>query len=234
MAISLSVSQCLVSISCDTWADQGHVARRSLEANDFTVFSIFVNPAQFAPHEDLATYPRTLESDLARIEQLPRASSSTSPLPLVFLPSVREMYPLGIDQNVERQKGTFIEVKGYGHQMEGRSRPTFFRGVATVVTKLFNAVQVCPFGLFLTRPRLMYCDGVADECLFRPKRYSTSTAITEDGSRSIVRLSDSGKSPYRPHCTCTDGRFSSFVEECLSVSRRTGCRQHAIQGAQSG
>jgi pantothenate synthetase len=53
--------------------------------------------------------------------------------------------PSGIVQNVAEQKGTFVEVKGYGHQMEGVSRPTFFRGVATVVTKLFNIIQVSPF-----------------------------------------------------------------------------------------
>ena len=60
----------------------------------------------------------------------------------VFVPSVRDMYPSGVVQNVADQKGTFIEIKGYSHQMEGKSRPTFFRGVATVVAKLFNAVQV--------------------------------------------------------------------------------------------
>jgi len=58
------------------------------------------------------------------------------------LPTVKEMYPSGIVQNVDAQKGTFIDVKGYGHQMEGQSRPTFFRGVATIVTKLFNAIEV--------------------------------------------------------------------------------------------
>jgi pantoate--beta-alanine ligase len=63
----------------------------------------------------------------------------------VFLPSVSEMYPSGIVQNVAEQKGTFVEVKGYGHQMEGMSRPTFFRGVATIVTKLFNAIEVRGF-----------------------------------------------------------------------------------------
>lgn len=61
----------------------------------------------------------------------------------MFLPSVSEMYPSGIVQNVAEQTGTFVEVKGYGHQMEGMSRPTFFRGVATVVTKLFNAIEAC-------------------------------------------------------------------------------------------
>lgn len=59
------------------------------------------------------------------------------------------MYPSGIVQNVAEQKGTFVEVKGYEHQMEGSSRPNFLRGVATVVTKLFNAIQVtCSASLF--------------------------------------------------------------------------------------
>lgn len=52
------------------------------------------------------------------------------------------MYPSGITQKVTTQTGTFVEVKGFGDKMEGKSRPSFFRGVATVVTKLFNIVQV--------------------------------------------------------------------------------------------
>jgi pantoate--beta-alanine ligase len=52
------------------------------------------------------------------------------------------MYPSGISQDYDTQRGTFVEVKGYGDEMEGKSRPGFFRGVATVVTKLFNVVQV--------------------------------------------------------------------------------------------
>ncbi|KAF8216638.1 Pantoate-beta-alanine ligase [Mycena galopus ATCC 62051] len=128
----------------------GHMSlvRRSLAENDLTVMSIFVNPAQFAPHEDLATYPRTLPGDL---EILSTQSVSVHPAlsndptvrtaSAVFLPSVQEMYPSGIHQDPAVQKGTFVEVKGYGDQMEGKSRPTFFRGVATVVTKLFNAIE---------------------------------------------------------------------------------------------
>lgn len=123
--------------------------RRSLAENDLTVMSIFVNPAQFAPHEDLATYPRTLPRDLEILEAQSvsvRSVLSSDPSirkpSAVFLPSVQEMYPSGINQDPAAQKGTFIEVKGYGDQMEGKSRPTFFRGVATVVTKLFNAIEV--------------------------------------------------------------------------------------------
>ncbi|KAJ7879961.1 Pantoate-beta-alanine ligase [Mycena olivaceomarginata] len=122
----------------------GHMSlvRRSLAENDLTVMSIFVNPAQFAPHEDLATYPRTLPRDLEVLE----AQSVSVPSVLSSGPNGPhaiggEMYPSGIDQDPAVQKGTFIEVKGYGHQMEGKIRPTFFRGVATVVTKLFNAIE---------------------------------------------------------------------------------------------
>lgn len=123
----------------------GHLSlvKRSLKSNDLTVVSIFVNPAQFAPHEDLATYPRTLAGDLAALSSLahPLEKGELRRPSAVFLPSVQDMYPSGISQDVNVQKGTFVEVKGYGHQMEGQSRPTFFRGVATVVTKLFNAVE---------------------------------------------------------------------------------------------
>ncbi|KAG6331892.1 hypothetical protein ID866_7198 [Astraeus odoratus] len=122
----------------------GHLSlvRRSLSENDLTVVSIFVNPAQFAPHEDLGTYPRTLPRDLEQLagQHVSVAGLSRTPS-AVFVPSVRDMYPSGISQDIASQKGTFVEVKGYGHQMEGGSRPTFFRGVATVVTKLFNTVQ---------------------------------------------------------------------------------------------
>lgn len=118
--------------------------KRSLAENDLTVLSIFVNPAQFAPHEDLATYPRTLPRDLELLSALSVTGSdgSVRTPSAVFVPSVGEMYPSGISQNTQEQKGTFVEVMGYGHQMEGRTRPTFFRGVATVVTKLFNAIEV--------------------------------------------------------------------------------------------
>ena len=118
--------------------------RRSLAENDLTVLSIFVNPAQFAPHEDLATYPRTLPRDLALLHALAvrTPAGGTRAPAAVFVPTVREMYPGGISQDVRAQKGAFVEVQGYGHQMEGASRPTFFRGVATVVTKLFNVIEV--------------------------------------------------------------------------------------------
>lgn len=120
-----------------------NTVRRSLQENDLTVVSIFVNPAQFAPHEDLSAYPRTLPSDLEQLtKQQVNVSGDVRTPSAVFLPGTQDMYPSGINQDVALQKGTFVEVKGYSHQMEGTSRPHFFRGVATIVTKLFNVIQV--------------------------------------------------------------------------------------------
>ncbi|GAA5866063.1 hypothetical protein JCM3774_000012 [Rhodotorula dairenensis] len=122
----------------------GHLSlvQASLSECDHTIVSIFVNPAQFAPHEDLATYPRTLEADIAAL------ASATGPaahpdrkVSALFLPPVEALYPSGITTDVSKQRGTFLEVKGLQEVMEGKSRPGFFRGVATVVIKLFNLVQ---------------------------------------------------------------------------------------------
>jgi pantoate--beta-alanine ligase len=93
--------------------------------NDYVVVSIFVNPTQFGPHEDLGRYPRPLERDL---ELCTRAG-----VDLVFHPDAAAMYPTGFR--------TFVEVTGLQDVLCGASRPGHFRGVATVVLKLFNLVQ---------------------------------------------------------------------------------------------
>ncbi|KAE8257857.1 hypothetical protein A4X13_0g2067 [Tilletia indica] len=127
---------------------EGHLSlvQASLNADDFTVVSIFVNPAQFAPHEDLDAYPRTLESDMAKLQTLSSkaggdGSASPRQVDVIFAPTVSEMYPNGFTQRVEDQVGAFVEIRGLADEMEGRSRPGFFRGVATVVSKLFHIVQ---------------------------------------------------------------------------------------------
>ncbi|KAF9946544.1 pantothenate synthase [Mortierella alpina] len=107
------------------------IARQECDA---VVVSIFVNPAQFAPHEDLDQYPRTFDTDYASLLACGACSA-------ILLPKVSEMYPSGITLDRSQQRGTFVEVQGLSHQMEGIPRPHFFRGVATVVTKLFNIVQ---------------------------------------------------------------------------------------------
>lgn len=107
----------------------GHVAlvEKAGQRADFVVASIFVNPLQFGPNEDLATYPRTLTADQ---EKLVSAGCH-----LLFTPDVEEMYPLGM---VEQSR---VSVPGVSLGLCGGSRPGHFDGVATVVTKLFNMVQ---------------------------------------------------------------------------------------------
>ncbi|TIC63984.1 Pantoate-beta-alanine ligase [Wallemia mellicola] len=117
---------------------QGHLklVEESLKSSNNTIVSIFVNPAQqkFAPHEDLDTYPRTLKRDIEALESLSKDIT-------LFTPNVQEIYPNGIQQDASKQVGAFVEMLGLGNKMEGISRPHFFRGVATIVTKLFNVVQ---------------------------------------------------------------------------------------------
>lgn len=114
---------------------QGHATliRQSVQDNDYTVCSIFVNPSQFAPNEDLDLYPRTLPEDISLLESLH--------CDVLFAPTAKEMYPRGIPLTIEDQRGPFVNVLGVSEMLEGRTRPNFFRGVATVVTKLLNIVS---------------------------------------------------------------------------------------------
>ncbi|KAK9451804.1 Pantoate-beta-alanine ligase [Limtongia smithiae] len=135
---------------------EGHLSlvRASTRMNDKTIVSIFVNPSQFAPNEDLASYPRDLDADvtlLSTVETvmpLPQTQTSgtsstvsTTKVDVVFAPSVEEMYPSGIPLTIADQRGAFVSVEGLSHQLEGSIRPQFFRGVATVVSKLLNVVS---------------------------------------------------------------------------------------------
>jgi pantoate--beta-alanine ligase len=106
---------------------EGHLelARESLGSCDCTVVSIFVNPVQFGPGEDLDTYPVDLEADQSRLQKLG--------VHAVFIPQKEEMYPQGFQ--------TQVQVKGITRFLCGESRPALFQGVSTVVLKLFHIVQ---------------------------------------------------------------------------------------------
>jgi pantoate--beta-alanine ligase len=107
----------------------GHLAlvRRARGVSDYTLVSSFVNPYQFGQNEDFDSYPRTPEDDMSKL----RAEG----VDLLFAPQAREIYPRGPDHI------TTIEVPELGRMLCGVSRPTFFRGVTTVVGILFNIVQ---------------------------------------------------------------------------------------------
>lgn len=94
---------------------------------DAVVVSIFVNPMQFDRPEDLARYPRTLQEDCEKLNK--------RKVDLVFAPSVKEIYPNGTETH------TYVDVPGLSTMLEGASRPGHFRGVSTIVSKLFNLVQ---------------------------------------------------------------------------------------------
>lgn len=106
---------------------EGHLSlvNRAREENPAVVVSIFTNPTQFAPEEDLDNYPRDIDHDLALLEK--------AGVDLVWIPTVEVMYPEGYQ--------TWIDVDELSKLLEGIYRPTHFRGVATVVGKLFNAVS---------------------------------------------------------------------------------------------
>lgn len=106
---------------------EGHLSlmRQARADNPSIIASIFVNPAQFGPREDLEIYPRDTRRDLAMLQE--------EKTDIVFMPSVSEMYPPGFD--------SWVEVGKIATMLEGTSRPGHFRGVATVVNKLFNIVQ---------------------------------------------------------------------------------------------
>ncbi len=105
----------------------GHISlvERARRENDHVGVSIFVNPTQFGPTEDLAAYPRDLERDLALLE--------AAGADLVWAPPVEEVYPAGFQ--------TYVTVEEVTQVLEGAARPIHFRGVATVVAKLFNVFQ---------------------------------------------------------------------------------------------
>src|ERR1039458_7845608 len=129
---------------------EGHLSlvRAARAASDIVAASIFVNPTQFGPNEDLAKYPRSFERDREMLER--------EGVELLFAPSVEEIYPAGAV--------TWVTVEGLSEKLDGRSRPGHFRGMTTVVAKLFHIVE--PDGAFFGQKdaaqvaivRRMVCD----------------------------------------------------------------------------
>jgi pantoate--beta-alanine ligase len=106
---------------------QGHLSlvRAARDKSDIMAVSIFVNPTQFGPNEDFAKYPRNLDSDCTMLER--------ERVDIVFVPSVEDMYPAGAV--------TWVTVGGMSDRLCGRSRTGHFRGVTTVVSKLFHIIE---------------------------------------------------------------------------------------------
>ena len=194
---------------------EGHLAlvARAAEEAERVVVSIFVNPTQFAPHEDLATYPRDLAADLGKLEK--------TPAELVFAPDVAEMYPAGAS--------TVVTVGGPAEGLESDARPHFFAGVATVVTKLLIqcAPDIAVFGEKDFQQAAVIRRLVRDLCL--PVQILTLATVREPSglalsSRNAYLSADDRATAATLHRSLTAAAGSISTggnpEQALAVARR--------------
>lgn len=160
---------------------EGHLSllRRAREENDIVVASIFVNPAQFGPQEDLDRYPRDAEGDSRKCESVG--------VDVLFMPDTMEMYPRGPQ--------VFVNVEGLSDILEGAVRPGHFRGVATIVAKLFNIVD--PDRAYFGQKDYQQCvviKGMVDGMDFRVEIVIQPTVREADGlamsSRNVYLRAD--------------------------------------------
>ncbi|MCX5997407.1 MAG: pantoate--beta-alanine ligase [Chloroflexi bacterium] len=126
-ALRSKCAGCVGFVPTMGYLHEGHLelVRVAGRDNPVAVVSIFVNPTQFAPNEDYKAYPRDLDRDLAMLDKVKTG--------IVFIPDSNEMYAAGYN--------TWVDVQGITGKLEGKSRPTHFRGVTTVCNKLFNIVR---------------------------------------------------------------------------------------------
>ncbi|OTB01105.1 hypothetical protein M426DRAFT_323754 [Hypoxylon sp. CI-4A] len=126
---------------------EGHLSliRTAARESHHVVVSVYVNPAQFGIKEDLSSYPVTWEADCKILAELDREladdGGNLGRISAVFAPTTSEMYPSGFPGQEVDSKGSFVLLTPISEILEGSTRPTFFRGVATVCMKLFNIVQ---------------------------------------------------------------------------------------------
>lgn len=198
---------------------EGHLSlvRAARAECDVVAASIFVNPTQFGPNEDLAKYPRPFERDRQLLE--------SERVDILFAPSVEEMYPAGAT--------TFVHVEGMSERLCGKSRPGHFRGVTTVVAKLFNIVDpdrayfgqkdaaqaaiirkmvrelcfrtevvVCPIvreadGLAMSSRNVYLSSQERQQALVLHRALRRVQSLFDEGDRSVTKLRDAGERLFR-------------------------------------
>lgn len=127
---------------------EGHLSliRQAAAENSDVFVSIYVNPTQFGENEDLGSYPRTWEADVAKLTKLNgemegSGETQTGRITAIFAPTGQVMYPTLPPTSAIDGPGSFVTITPLATKLEGASRPVFFRGVATICTKLFNIVK---------------------------------------------------------------------------------------------
>lgn len=175
----------------------GHRAllRKGRSEGDLLVLSIFVNPSQFGPKEDLSTYPRDLERDLKMAEE--------EGVDIAFVPDAKEVYPEGYC--------TWVAVEGLSDKLCGETRPGHFRGVATVVLKLFNSVlpDKAVFG-WKDFQQLCIIKGMAADLNLRVEVIGVDTVREPDG------LAMSSRNSY---LSPDERRAASAIPEAIKEAR---------------
>lgn len=174
-------------------AGHASLVREAVSKDSFIVVSIFVNPSQFRPSEDFTRYPRTLEQDQKLCQQ--------AGAHLIFAPTVEEMYGRASFAAGEIATSTFVEVPGLSDVLEGLSRPGHFRGVATVVAKLFNQVQPdkAYFGQKDAQQLAVIRQMVRD--LYMPIEIVGCPTMREDDGLAMSSRNRYLNSEERAHCT---------------------------------
>ncbi|GFM53699.1 pantothenate synthetase [Pseudomonas cichorii] len=196
----------------------GHAAlvTRASQRADFVVATIFVNPLQFGPNEDLASYPRTLDADK---EKLLEAGCN-----LLFTPSVEEMYPHGMADQ------TLVSVPHLSEGLCGASRPGHFDGVATVVSKLFNMVQpdLAVFGekdfQQLTVIRALVRDLNMPIQIIGEPTVRAADGLALSSRNGYLSTEERAKAPalYRVLSTVADGiRCNEAINSLIDIGKRT-------------
>lgn len=124
---------------------KGHISlvRQAAEENSHVFVTVYVNPTQFGVNEDLDSYPKTWDSDLAQLKELDAEleKNGKGRIEAIFAPTTKTMYPTLPPDSTLPGTGSFVTITPLANLLEGKSRPVFFRGVATVCTKLFNIVE---------------------------------------------------------------------------------------------
>lgn len=124
---------------------KGHISlvRQAAEENSHVFVTVYVNPTQFGVNEDLDSYPKTWDSDLAQLKELDAEleKQGKGRIEAIFAPTTKTMYPTLPPDSTLPGTGSFVTITPLANLLEGKSRPVFFRGVATVCTKLFNIVE---------------------------------------------------------------------------------------------
>ena len=124
---------------------EGHISlvRQAAAENSKVFVTIYVNPTQFGVNEDLDSYPKTWDSDIQQLDDVDRelAKEGKGRIEAVFAPTTKTMYPVLPPDSTLPGTGSFVTITPLANLLEGKSRPVFFRGVATVCMKLFNLVE---------------------------------------------------------------------------------------------